>query len=179
MFWKVTCSRLCVSCLSYPNFVVYLNRSIPWAFQLYSVQNFAKCDCILIWQHHSYPSLPQSEHPIDKPFFPGLPTNPLLTGHPSSGPVRSHLQSINSKAAIIALFGPNRYRHPQFPRFLGASLSADYWWPIVWQAAQIMSSTVFCSSCHRDRWRGVLDNFLPTTLWTLSWIQWKLFLFLW
>ena len=87
------------------------------------------------------------------------------------------LQSINSKAAIIALFGPNRYRHPQFPRFLGASLSADYWWPIVWQAAQIMSSTVFCSSCHRDRWRGVLDNFLPTTLWTLSWFQWKWFLF--
>ena len=25
-------------------------------------------------------------------------------------------QSINSKAAIIALFGPNRYRHPQFTR---------------------------------------------------------------
>ena len=102
MFWKVTCSRLCVSCLSYPNFVVYLNRSIPWACQLYSVQNFAKCDCILIWQHHSDPSLPQSSIPLTNP-FPRLPTNPLLTGHPSSGPVRSHpaihqLKSCNYRA---------------------------------------------------------------------------------
>ena len=87
--------------------------------------------------------------------------NPLLTIHRFAAP-SCFFQSITSKAAIIALFGPNRYRHPQFPGFLVARLSADYWWPIRTgrppKLRQIMSSTVFCSSSPRDRWRGVQDN---------------------
>ena len=51
--------------------MVYLNQSIPSACKPYSAQNFAKCDCILIWEHLSDRSVPQSEHPIDKPFFRG------------------------------------------------------------------------------------------------------------
>ena len=58
-------------CLSYSNVVVYLNQSIPSACKPYSAQNFAKCDCILIWEHLSDRSVPQSEHPFDKPFFRG------------------------------------------------------------------------------------------------------------
>ena len=73
----------------------------------------------------------------------------------------SFCQSITSKAAIIALFGPNRYRHPQFPRLFRRKpvrwlLMADTGKPP--KLRQIMSSTVFCSSSPRDRWRGVLDN---------------------
>ena len=102
MFWKVTCSRLCVSCLSYPNFVVYLNRSIPWACQLYSVQNFAKCDCILIWQHHSDPRLPQSSIPLTNPFS-GVANQPF-TYRPSiqwtseEPPAIHQLKSCNYRA---------------------------------------------------------------------------------
>ena len=128
MFWKVTCSRLCVSCLSYPNFVVYLNRSIPWACQLYSVQNFAKCDCILIWQHHSDPSLPQSSIPLTNPF--SEVANQPFTYRPSiqwgatCNPSTQKLQlsRCSAQTATATL---------NFPGFLGASLSADYWWPIL------------------------------------------------
>ena len=103
MFWKVTCSQLCVSnCLTSPIFVVQLNQGIPLACQLYSAQNFAKFDCILIWKHHNDPSLSQSSIPLTNPFS-GVANQPF-TYRPSiqwtseEPPAIHQLKSCNYRA---------------------------------------------------------------------------------